>query len=154
MLVLNLRGGNTSEGALVQLWDDCRNEHNHWRFASYGGNMSFSIQSVTSGLYLSVPNGNSALGSFLVALLLCLRIARPTLSSMSLVGGSTMAIRSTCGTTLTVRIRNGACRQCVLLRLVPSARRRYLTSRTELLSLPPMALCHWGALVPQYEAPC
>ena len=63
MLVLNLRGGNTSEGALVQLWDDCHNEHNHWRFASYGGNMSFSIQSVTSGLYLSVPNGNSALGA-------------------------------------------------------------------------------------------
>ena len=43
MLVLNLRGGNASEGALVQLWDECHNEHNHWRFASYGGNTDGSF---------------------------------------------------------------------------------------------------------------
>ena len=62
-LVLNLRGGNAAAGAMVQLWDDRHNLHNHWRLARYGDHMAFSIQSVASGLFLCVPYGNTALGA-------------------------------------------------------------------------------------------
>ena len=62
-LYLNLKGGNASEGALVSLWDDSANPDNHWRIRHWDNSTTrFTMQNLTSQLYLSVPQGSVALG--------------------------------------------------------------------------------------------